>query len=278
MGSFNSGSLPTPMKDPAPVLIGEVDGEGLEPPLKATVKAEGIGALAFIPLTARGELVGKFMTYYDQPHEFTDGEIELAVTLARQLGFSVERMQAEEARQLLVKESAHRVKNLLATVQAIAGQSLREMPHLDAFQARLRALGEAHDLLLSENWDQAPLAGVVRRALKPFGERFLIEGPATWLPAQSSLMLSMCLHELATNAAKYGALSNGRGKVEVTWKQTGNGAVLTWRETGGPRVVRPERKGFGSLLIERSFGDDRKTCFEYRRNGLICNLELREWR
>ena len=195
----------------------------MDPSLKATVKAEGIGALAFIPLTARGELVGKFMTYYAAPHDFTDAETSLAVTIARQLGFGLERVRAEderrkaeEAKELVVSESRHRIKNTLAIVQAIASQTLRrtKADELQSFLGRLRALGEAHEVLSGENWDWASLRDVVGRALKPFqasrDKRFIVRGPVVLLPARTSLTLTMCLHELATNAAKYGALSNGQ--------------------------------------------------------------------
>jgi two-component sensor histidine kinase len=127
------------------------------------------------------------------------------------------------------------------------------------------------------------LREVIGRALKPFFEsrrqdRIIIKGPSVALPAQSSLMLTMCLHELATNAAKYGALSNGTGKVNVGWKLLGNGVdrkvKLSWRETGGPPVTVPQHKGFGSLLIEQSFVGYGETSFEFRPGGLKCSLEL----
>jgi PAS domain S-box-containing protein len=271
-------------KDPRPISIDNVDLADLDAPLKATVKAEGIAALAFIPLIAGGELVGKFMTYYPAPHVFTAGDLDLAVTIARQLGFGVERMRAEEAKEMLLNESKHRIKNTLATVQAIAGQTLRRVAgdDLQAFRARLHALGEAHDILTTKNWDQAPLREVVGRALRPFEpgrhDRIIVEGPSVTLPAKSCLMLTMCLHELATNAAKYGALSNSTGKVSVGWELLRNGSDrkvrLSWRESGGPPVTTPKGKGFGSLLIEQSFEGHGETCFEFRSDGLRCALEL----
>ena len=143
-------------RNPEPISFGDIESAELDASLKATVKAEGIAALAFIPLTARGELVGKFMTYYEAPHVFTEAEMDLAVTIARQLGFGLERVRAEEerrkaerAKELLVSESRHRIKNTLATVQAIASQTLRRTQgdDLQTFFARLHALGEAHELL-----------------------------------------------------------------------------------------------------------------------------------
>ena len=115
-------------------------------PLKQTVAAEGIGALAFIPLMAQGKLIGKFMVYYDKPHAFAATEIDLAVTIARQLGFSIERVRAEQKRDLLVAELNHRVKNTLATVVAISHQSFAkgrspEEAHR-SFERRVRALAQ----------------------------------------------------------------------------------------------------------------------------------------
>ena len=177
-------------RNPQPITIDDLDTAELDASLKATVKAEGIGALAFIPLTVRGQLVGKFMTYYRARHVFTRSELDLAVTIARQLGFSLERLRAEderrkaeEGKELLLAESRHRIKNTLATVQAITGQTLRDAPadQQQAFLARLHALGDAHDLLTDGDWHQASLGDVVERALKPFEsnerQRFAQEGP-----------------------------------------------------------------------------------------------------
>jgi PAS domain S-box-containing protein len=275
------------IRNPEPITIDDIGTADLEAPLKATIMEEGIAALAFIPLAARGELIGKFMTYYRAPHAFVAREMELAVTIARQLGFGLERLRAEderrkaeEAKELLVAESRHRIKNTLATVQAIASQTMRDgrADGLDAFLTRLHALGEAHELLTTENWHQASLREVIDRAIKPFRadgqERFVVEGPAVWLPAQTSLMLTMCLHELATNAAKYGALSNGSGRVQVAWDLSpeGRNARLTWRESGGPPVGAPQRKGFGSRLIESAGNGEGR--LDYQPDGLYCSLSL----
>ena len=207
----------------------------------------------------------------------------MAVTIARQLGFSIERMRAEEAKELLLNESKHRIKNTLAAVQAIAGQTLRHTAPDEqrAFLARLHALGEAHDLLTTENWDQAPLRDdgrPVTEAIWPRQDRIVIDGPSMALPAQSSLMLTLCLHELATNAAKYGALSNGTGKVHIGWELLGNGSDrkvrLTWRETGGPPVAPPNARGSARCSSSKASRAPAKRCFEYRPDGLQCSLEI----
>src|SRR5262245_4647836 len=124
---------------------GDMAQAELDEAFRATVGAEGVAALAFIPLVAKGERVGNFMAYYDASHALSERHLDLAVTLARQLGFGVERMRAEEAKELLLHESKHRIKNTLATVQAIAAQTLRNAPRedLDRFLARLHALDKA---------------------------------------------------------------------------------------------------------------------------------------
>jgi two-component sensor histidine kinase len=162
----------------------------------------------------------------------------------------------------------------------MVGQTLQQCPaeDRDSFIARLQALSEAHDLLTRENWHQAQIRDVVNRAVKPFEmaqqERFTIEGPPVWVPAQSSLPLTMCLHELATNAAKYGALSNGGGRIHITWNADQARKVkLIWRETGGPPVSQPALKGFGSRLIDATFGDG-ETCLDFQPDGLRCSLTL----
>jgi PAS domain S-box-containing protein len=268
-------------KDPQPLAINNVATADLESELNATVSREGIGALAFIPLTAQGRLAGKFMTYYGAPHAFRDEEIALSLTIARQLGFAIERLQAEEAKELLLGESKHRIKNILATVQALAAQTLsQDGPNQkEVFTARLQALGEAHDLLTMENWDRALMRDIVERALKPFRDgyrdRIMAQGPEVWVAANNSLMLTMCLHELATNAAKYGALPNSDGRVRIDWQQADRDAKVrvNWAESGGPAVAPPTRKGFGSKLIESSVGGD-GAAIEYRRDGVRCAFEF----
>jgi two-component sensor histidine kinase len=238
---------------------------------------------------AQGELIGKFMAYYPAPHSFSGTDVELALTIGRQLGFSLERLhaeerrrRAEEAKELLLGESKHRIKNTLATIQAIACQTLHhtKADELEVFLARLHALGEAHELLTTEHWDRALLRDVVERALKPFErrqhDRVVAEGPAVWVPANTSLSLTLCLHELATNAVKYGSLPNGTGHVRVSWEAVSKlerrRLRLTWQETGGPRVKAPDRKGCGSLLVQ-STGEG-ETCVDFHPDGVRCLLDL----
>jgi two-component sensor histidine kinase len=157
----------------------------------------------------------------------------------------------------------------------MAGQTLRSASkeELRSFSLRLQALGGAYDLLTSDHWDRAMMRDVVTRAVGPFQEaRFAIHGPAVLVTSSQALKLTMVLHELATNAVKYGALSNGTGHVAIAWELgTGTDLQLTWKETGGPPVSPPKRRGFGSLLIEQS-GEN--VTFGYAPAGLTCTLHF----
>jgi PAS domain S-box-containing protein len=172
------------------------------------------------------------------------GRIVGASKIARDI---TERRRAQEQQGLLVGEMRHRIKNTLATVQAIATQTLRSISadERSAFIGRLHALANAHDLLTLESWNRASLREVVDRVLAPFQERHrercVVDGRGDlWLSASRSVLLALVLHELATNAVKYGALSNGSGRVQVRWEivpDTQPGRVLlTWQESGCPRV------------------------------------------
>ena len=183
-----------------------------------------------------------------------------------------------------MNEIKHRVKNTLAIIQAIAVRTFRQAPpeERDSFIARLHALASTHDLLSEEKWDRAAVAVIVRRALAPFQdrgqERFRLEGPETLINADKSVLLAMALHELATNAVKYGSLSNQAGQVSIRWELM-NGAQgpqlkLQWREAGGPPVAPPTRKGFGTGLIERAFNHQGAAQFEFRPDGMTCTVQL----
>ena len=172
----------------------------------------------------------------------------------------------------------HRVKNSLSTVQAIATQSLRSASEAEraAFVGRLHALANAHDVLTQENWHRAPLREIVNQALTPFeASRFTIAGPYVPIDANKSLQLTMALHELATNAVKYGALSNATGRVRIDWtvfdEPTGPRVRICWEERGGPPVHQTDRKGFGSKLIQVSF---EKSEVVFAAEGVSCVLEM----
>ena len=196
-----------------------------------------------------------------------------------------ERRAAEKRQRMLINELNHRVKNTLATVQSIAAQTLRSTPNLltarESFEARLVALAAAHDLLTAQSWHGARLGDVVATALAPFEtlERPQIgrSGPPVWLSAPRALALSLALHELATNAAKHGALSTPKGKVTIRWSVSGPSLTLTWREEGGPRVETPVRAGFGARLLQRSLAQELNGQVEmvFAPEGVRCEIRCR---
>ena len=250
--------------DAAPIWVDDISSADIEEPLKQTIAAEGIGALAFIPLMAQGKLIGKFMVYYDRPHAFAAGDIDLAVTIARQLGFSIERVQAEQKRDLLIAELNHRVKNTLATVVAISHQSFAkgrspEEAHR-SFEKRVRALAQTHGRLAEASWSGVSLEMLVGDETAPYRDErgnVRIAGPLIELNPKSTVSLGMAFHELTTNAAKYGALSIKEGRLQVTWSvSTDRELRIRWQESGGPSVPAPQRSGFGRLLLERALRAD----------------------
>ncbi|MEH3147532.1 MAG: PAS domain S-box protein [Methylobacterium frigidaeris] len=197
-----------------------------------------------------------------------------------------ETKRAEEHLRLLIHELNHRVKNTLATVQSIAVQSLSRLSGREAtaarvaFEARLIALARAHDVLTRESWEGADLGEVVAGAIAPLdgpGEgrpRFAVSGPPLRLVPRMALSIAMALHELATNAVKYGALSRAGGQVAIAWSVAEGDLVLTWRESGGPPVVVPTRTGFGSRLIGRSLARELDGSVEFRfpPEGVTCTI------
>jgi PAS domain S-box-containing protein len=193
-----------------------------------------------------------------------------------------ERKVAEEHQRLLINELNHRVKNTLASVQAIAFQTLRgDIPLAEArarFETRLMALSSAHNLLTEENWGGASLervAGDATEHLAGGSARFDVAGPPLRLAPRAALALAMALHELGTNAAKYGALSVDGGRVSISWTAEDGRLRLEWRESGGPPVEVPTRRGFGSRLIERGLEADLggAAALHFEPSGLRCTIE-----
>lgn len=193
------------------------------------------------------------------------------------------RKDAERLRSILVNELHHRVKNTLATVIAIARQTIgRDKANHDdveAFTNRLGSLSRAQDLLVHADWQHADLKAIVEQALSPYpAEVFHVSGPSVSLPPKAVVSLSLALHELATNAAKYGALSASGGVVSISWEleKVGDDRLrIVWKERGGPEVKLPEHKGFGSTLVERLLSAELKgqTKFSYEKSGVICVIE-----
>ena len=194
-----------------------------------------------------------------------------------------DRKRAEEQRDLLVNELEHRVKNTLSIVQSIAAQTFRnsgvDAAVQRAFEARLITLGNVHGVLTRRGWDSADLHDVVSSALRPHAaldrERFSVAGPALRLGPKSAVALSMAVHELCTNAIKYGALSAESGHVDIEWHEQGARLQWQWREGGGPPVAPPARTGFGSRMIERALAMQLSgtVTIDYRTSGLVCTID-----
>jgi PAS domain S-box-containing protein len=193
-----------------------------------------------------------------------------------------ERRKAEERQILLVNELNHRVKNTLALVQGLALQSFRDdrspAEARAAFQQRLAALAAAHDLLTRESWEGATLFELVDQAvghLNAQEPRLTAAGPEVLLGPKQSVSLVMALHELATNAVKYGALSRAGGRIEIVWEAEAGRLQLIWREQGGPPVVEPKRRGFGFRMIERALAADLGglVVLDFAETGLVCRIE-----
>jgi len=403
--------------DPQPIFVSDIDASAEADWVKARVREEGIRALGFIPLVVQGRVVGKFMTYYDQPHIFTAAEIELAVAIARQVGFSIERERSHSAREMaeadlreseerfrlmsehapvmiwisdhnghclhlntmlrhfwnvkehelatfswsttmhpddapaigqammnaiatrtsvrikgrylnnegeyrilqtdarpnfsargvfrgmigvnvditereradrqremLLAELNHRVKNTLAVVQAIAHQTFKgeaaTPASRQAFEARLAALAAAHNLLTQSNWETASLLRLASEAFdaRSAAKRVTLTGPEILLPPKEALAIALALHELCTNAVKYGALSDDSGRIAVDWRRSDGASPrlsLTWREENGPPVRAPQRRGFGTHLVERTLAADLdgEVRLDFRPEGLVCSID-----
>lgn len=401
--------------EPVPLFVSDIEETSESRAVKDVIRGEGIRALAFVPLMADGGVIGKFMSYYEDARSFTEEERVLAITVARQVGFCLERTQAEHHRQaaerhlrdseerfremtelapvmmwisdetgrcvhlnrmlrefwgvpveqlkdfdwrttmhpedieeigarmfaaitdqtpvqikgrfrntagefrtletdarprfsdggkflgfvgvnidvtdreraeaqrdLLLAELNHRVKNTLAVVQGVAHQTMKSSKTMqeakDAFEGRLGALSRAHDVLSGGALERAPLSALVAEVLTGRGmerSRSNIAGPETLLSAKQVQVLAMALHELFTNAVKYGAFANETGVVNVDWTSDGGMVGLIWRESGGPSVTRPVHRGFGSVLLERALRDvDGGIVMDYAPDGLVCRMNF----
>ncbi len=249
-----------------------------------------------IPLRAPGgQTIGSLCAIDSVPREWTPEDLgvlaELADIAADEVALRVhiiERQEAERHKQLLIGELNHRVNNVLATVNSVVRQTLRNSSDTKQasaeIESRLATLSNAHNLLTRESWESADLRAVVEGALTPFtgteGQSLQLSGPDVRLPPRKVLAIAMAMQELATNAVKYGALSNSSGSISVKWTTAavasgGNRFHLEWRESGGPAVRVPSRQGFGTRLIQRGLAQDLggEVKIEFAPSGVICTLE-----
>jgi two-component sensor histidine kinase len=245
----------------------------------------GMRAVQSTPLVSRdGESIGMISTHWKAPHAPSEEDLRLLDVLARQAADLIERTQAEARRMLLVNELNHRVKNTLAIVQAIAQQTFRgaDVPEQarDDFDGRLQALAAAHNLLTRKQWEAANLDELVKGALTGCGalERTTVDGPPLRFAPNVAVTFAMALHELCTNASKYGALSKPDGRVHVRWvvsEEPRRRFHFEWRECDGPPVIPPASEGFGTRLIERALVRELhgRANLEYEPDGLRFTLD-----
>lgn len=240
----------------------------------------GVRAVVSTPLTSsKGALMGILSVHFGTPRRPGERELHFMDLLARQAADYLERREAGLTEQILIRELQHRSNNLLTVIQAIAngtlsrGESLAEAR--SAFEERLRALARANRQLTNSNWTGVNLADIVGVELQPFAEQTRVEGGYVVLSPQAAQNFSLALHELVTNAAKYGALSRKTGRVEISWDvaRSDGGRILNfrWREVGGPPPARPARTGFGTSLLKAVCPGIQ---IAYAGTGLVCEFSM----
>lgn len=270
-----------------PIIILAKRGAGIERNPAAARYVQALGNVTFLERpfhpTTLVSVVHAAIRARRRQYEARDRLEVLRAAVARQ-------QRDQDHLRLMVNELNHRVKNTLATVQSIVGQTLRSRDispaTRDTLTARIVALSKAHDVLTNEQWSGANLSEIASQAAQPFltglGEgRIALHGPDVRLPPKTAIAVALALHELATNAVKYGALSVPEGSVDFTWSLAEvDGAhelTATWREMDGPRVAPPTRAGFGTRLIERGLAADLngEVRMTYPPDGVVCTIRAR---
>jgi two-component system, chemotaxis family, CheB/CheR fusion protein len=224
-----------------------------------------------------GSLVDISLTV--SPVKDNSGRILGASKIARDI---TERKRAQARQELLAREIQHRTKNLFAVVQSIVARSFAGKQTVQEAEAavlsRLASLAQTHVILIDKNWEGADLGELVAAEMAPYGNRVKISGPQVLLNPKAAQNFALAIHELATNAAKYGALSNGSGSVDITWivslSNECSKLCFRWQERGGPLVTCPERKGFGSTVLEIVMGDccSDQPHVEFAGSGVVYQL------
>lgn len=208
-----------------------------------------------------------------------DGEAEIAIVALQDI---TQRKQADAHQQLLINELSHRAKNLLAIIQSLAQQSFKgagsPAEQLSRFEGRLGALSAAHGILTREKWEAVPLRRLICdtfTAVRSDDNRLKLDGPDLMLSPKVAVSLAMAIHELATNALKYGSLSTEGGKVTIRWSNETSRLHLDWKEHGGPTVIPPERRGFGSRMIERGLAAELggTVTIHFETDGVRCIVD-----
>jgi two-component sensor histidine kinase len=274
------------------VIVRDLRADPTFTEIAAALRDYGAVAAVSTPILDKaGNVLAMFSLYWPDEHEPDERELGALDLCAELAGRHVERSVAakmlrdhNQRQALLMRELAHRGKNLLSIIQSIAAQSLRGERTLDeareVFIGRLGALANTYNTLTDEAPESVQLYNIISADLKIYSERASIQGPAIAIPARNTQTLALAIHELTTNAAKYGALSMPSGRIEVAWQIVKtDGAeerfTLEWLEKGGAPAEPPARRGFGSALLTSFVGNELKCVpkMEYCRSGFQYRLE-----
>jgi PAS domain S-box-containing protein len=275
------GSFIEDLKRGDVVIISDVTADARTAASGDRLRAIGISVLVNVPIVEHGAFVGVMFVHYDRPHSFTPEEQDFVRTIADRTREAVSRIRAEKEQEILNQEISHRLKNTMAMVQAIATQTLRTVADrapVEAFTRRLHALSKAHEVLLAQDFSAGRMITIIESVLGQISpaERFSLSGPDLELGARTALSLALLMHELGTNALKYGAWSNGTGSIAVSWTiEDGTGEdmlVMRWQEKDGPEVAPPTGKGFGSRLIRLGLAGIGGVDQDYRPEGLVVEM------
>jgi two-component sensor histidine kinase len=293
------GSCGTAAFTGKPVYVSDIANDPLWADFRDLALAHGLRACWSQPIRAAdGRLLGTFANYYREPKSPTQRDIEVIAMVAQTAAIAIERHlrereleRAEEKRQLLLRELNHRVKNLFALANSLVKMSERSattpQEMSQSIQGRLSALSRAHDLVqpgFSDNpltLPEVPLKDVMADILAPYNiadaqARVHVRGDDFTVANEAITSLALVLHELATNAAKYGALSQPGGTLDISWAASDATLELIWQEAGGPRVSEPRHTGFGTTLTRRSVeGQFRGTIdYDWAPSGLTVRISL----
>lgn len=239
----------------------------------------GIRSFIKAPLLTNGSLMGTLFAHEDTPRFWSKAEVDFAAGVADRTYAAIAKLHAEAEQRVLNHELSHRLKNTLSIVHALIGQTLKNVTERDAVNAltgRVQALGSAHELLLQQSWSSAQLRHVIEQAMYLHADkkRVFLNGAQTNLGPKAGLSIALLLHELGTNALKYGALSNDIGEVHISWivideDKDEPELQLTWQEINGPIISPPSNKGFGSRLIKMGLSGTGNVRLVYKSTGLL---------
>jgi len=240
-----------------------------------------VEAQILVPIMIDDCLAGSFFVHSAQPRNWTQDEVAFVQAATDRISVALAMLDVAARRETINLEILHRLKNTLALVKGLAYQSLRNLedqPAVKAFTARLIALGSAHDMLTQKNWTSADFRGLASDIFEclGIGDRVQMHGGTLSIGPDSATSMAMMLHELSTNAIKYGSLSDPSGEVHLDWAvedtDLGPTATINWIETGGPTVIKPERQGFGSRLLTNGLGRGSQMQLTYAPDGLRATL------